>query len=644
MMCGIVGKIYRDPERPVEPEIIGRMKSCIVHRGPDDEGTWLARNGGLGFQRLAIIDLASGHQPMLNEQGTLGIVFNGEIYNFPDLRKELLACGHQFRTRSDTEVILHGYEEWGRDVTTRLRGMFAFAIFDSAKQTLFLARDRVGKKPLYYAIVERGTPREAIIFASELKSLLAEPTFQRRVDLVALAHYLTYQYVPHPWSIFEDARKVEPGSWLEWHAGEIRQQRYWNLAYEPKRNVTLDEAVEQGTHLIDEAVKIRLMSEVPLGCFLSGGVDSSTVVAFMRRHISGPLRTFSIGFEEDKFNEAPYARQVAQQFETQHEEMTVRPDALECVARLAWHFDEPFADSSAIPTYYLAKMTRQFVTVALNGDGGDESFAGYVRYRGFPSIRAYERLPYWLRRMMAPPLSLAARAFSRSAKLELLNYVNRISLMSPESRYVQMMVIFRDYQKEELFLKRHRELLSRPEADSEFLTEATMLNGTATALVDRMMYSDIMLYLPGALLPKVDRTTMAVSLEGRSPLLDQVVMEWAARLPVDIKFPNEQLKFLLKRIARQFFTEEFLNRPKQGFGVPIGQWFRTTLRGLLEDFLLSERARNRGFFEPSYVRFIVDQHMRGQQNHSHRLWTLLMFEAWARTFLDRSDPLAGPLW
>jgi asparagine synthase (glutamine-hydrolysing) len=324
--------------------------------------------------------------------------------------------------------------------------------------------------------------------------------------------------------------------------------------------------------------------------------------------------------------------------------MIVRPDALECVARLAWHFDEPFADSSAIPTYYLAKMTRQHVTVALNGDGGDESFAGYVRYLGFPALRAYERIPAMVRRALAAPLNVAFRVFSSSAKLELWNYVNRVSLMPFESRYVQMMVIFRDYQKRELFLNRHQDKVHGPIADSEFLTEATMLNGPAVAAIDRMMFADVMLYLPGALLPKVDRTTMAVSLEGRSPLLDHILMEWAARLPAEIKFPNGQLKFLLKRIARRFFTDEFLNRPKQGFGVPIGLWFRTTLRDLLHDFLLSERARNRGYFEPSYVQRIVDQHMRGAQNHAHRLWTLLMFEAWARTFLDRSDPLAGPLW
>ncbi len=643
-MCGIVGKVYLDSQRPVEPELIERMKRCIVHRGPDDHGTLLKANVGFGFQRLAIIDLATGHQPMVNEDGTVAIVFNGEIYNFPELRRQLMAAGHMFRTRSDTETILHGYEQWGRGVVERLRGMFAFAIFDFKTQTLFMARDRVGKKPLYYAVVNRGTADEAFLFASELKSLLAEPTLPRRVDLAALSHYLTYQYVPHPWSIFEDIRKVEPGSWLEWRNGRLRTERYWTLTYEPKRAIRLEDAIEEGFHLLEEAVRIRLMSEVPLGCFLSGGVDSSTVAAMMRRHVSGRLRTFSIGFTEEKFNELPYARQVAQQLQTEHEEYIVRPDALECVARLAWHFDEPFADSSAVPTYYLAKMTRQHVTVALNGDGGDESFAGYERYRSLAPLRLYKKIPAWVRRAMVKPLAAAARVFSSSAKLELLNYVNRTSLLPLESYYVQMMVIFRDYQKHALFVDRHRHELTEADIDSEWLTEGMMLNGSARAPVDRMMFADIMLYLPGALLPKVDRTTMAVSLEGRSPLLDYVLMEWAARLPAELKYRDGELKFLLKRIANRFFPMEFLNRPKQGFGVPVGLWFRRELRELVEDFLLSERSRNRGFFDPAYVERIYRQHQSGAQNHAHRLWALLMFEAWARTFLDRPDPLAGPLW
>lgn len=635
-MCGIVGKVYRERSRPVEREIIDRMKQCIVHRGPDEDGTHIAANVGFGFQRLAIIDLKCGQQPMYNEDGTVAIVFNGEIYNFQELREQLLSHGHIFKTHADTETILHGYEQWGPDVTRKLRGMFAFAISDTKDGTLFLARDRVGKKPLYYAHVNAGGDDEALLFASEMKSLLADPAIERRVDMSAVSHYLTYQYIPHPWSIFEGVKKLPPGHWLRYKNGDVHIERYWQVAYSPKTNISEEEAVERTLSEIDEAVRIRLMSEVPLGCFLSGGIDSSTVVAMMRRHISGDLKTFSIGFNEEKFNELPYARQVAQQFETHHEEFVVQPNALECLGALAWHFDEPFADTSAIPTYYLSKMTRQYVTVALNGDGGDESFAGYERYRGFRAFNRYRKIPRAARAFAGPAIEAAAGVLSANAKLELLNYVNRASLFSDERLYVQTMVIFRDYQK--------RALLA-PEMgdDSENLTAKLMEAEQTLPLVDRMMFADIEMYLPGALLPKVDRMTMANSLEGRSPFLDHKLMEFAAHLPAEIKFRGGELKYLLKKALGKTFSHEFLHRPKMGFGVPIGDWFRKDLRVLTEEFLLGTRATQRGYFDRNYVRRILTQHMSGQQNHHHRLWTLLMFEAWCRTFLDRGNPLEGPI-
>jgi asparagine synthase (glutamine-hydrolysing) len=436
-MCGIVGKVNRDPARPVDPELVERFKRCMVHRGPDDHGTLLRGPAGLGFQRLSIIDLSTGHQPMVNEDGTVAIVFNGEIYNYLDLREELKAAGHVFATRSDTETILHGYEQWGSGVAARLRGMFAFAVFDAKTGALYAARDRIGKKPLHYAHVRVGAPDEALLFASELKSLLAEPTLDRTVDMEAVNHYLTYQYVPHPWTIYRGARKLPPGHWLEWRDGRLRVERYWRIEHEPKRAITEDQALEEAEALIDEAVRVRLMSEVPLGCFLSGGVDSSTVVAFMRRHVTGDLKTFSIGFEEEKFNELPYARRVAEQFATHHEEFIVKPSALECLGALAWHFDEPFADSSAIPTYYLSRMTRQFVTVALNGDGGDESFAGYTRYAGIPQIEKYRRIPGAVRHLAQGPFDALAEAMPGTPRLGQLAFVNRASLMDPDRLYVR---------------------------------------------------------------------------------------------------------------------------------------------------------------------------------------------------------------
>ncbi len=643
-MCGIVGRVNRDPARPVDADLIARMKRCMVHRGPDEDGTHLRAPAGFGFQRLAIIDLKTGQQPMFNEDGTVAIVFNGEIYNFTGLRDDLIARGHRFHTRSDTETILHGYEEWGTGIAQRLRGMFAFAIFDHKTGTLYIARDRTGKKPLHYTLTGAGTDGEALLFASEMKSLLADPAVERRVDINALNHYLTYQYVPHPWTIFEGVRKLPPAHWLEYRDGKLRVERYWSPDYEPKRAITEADAVEETLAQLDDAVRVRLMSEVPLGCFLSGGVDSSLVVAMMRRHVAGDLKTFSIGFREEKFNELPYARQVAGQFDTHHEEFIVEPDALECLGALAWHFDEPFADSSAIPTFYLSRMTRQFVTVALNGDGGDESFAGYTRYAGIPTVRRYaETVPGPVRRAAAGPLARLAALVPGSPLLRRLHVVNRISLMSPEYAYIENMVIFRDFQKRELLAPGHRPLLNELDAESEALTAEAMTGGSAIEPVDRMMLGDIALYLPGALLPKVDRMTMAHSLEGRSPFLDVNMMEFAARLPAGVKFAGGRPKHLLRLAARKFFTPEFLDRPKMGFGVPLGDWFRGRLRGFTEDLLLAAPARDRGFFDMTAVARMVNEHMTARADHSHRLWSLLMFEAWARTFLDRGDPLAGPV-
>jgi len=641
-MCGIVGKVWREAERPVDADIIARMQRCIVHRGPDEEGAYLAAPVGFGFQRLAIIDVACGHQPMQNDDGSVVLVFNGEIYNFPQLREELEGLGRRFNTRSDTETILRGYEQWGKGVVWRLRGMFAFAIWDRRTRTLLLARDRVGKKPLYFAHFKRGGADESLVFASELKAILADPAARRDVDLPALSHYLTYQYVPHPWSIYQGIEKLPPSHLLTYCDGELKIERYAELTYEPKRSVSLDDAAAEALAQLEEAARVRLMSEVPLGCFLSGGIDSSAVVAMMRKHIAGPLRTFSIGFREEAWNELPYARRVAEQFETQHEEFIVEANALECLGMLAWHFDEPFADTSAIPTYYLSKMTRQHVTVALNGDGGDESFAGYSRYKGFAAFNRYKKIPRALRQLMQKPSAWATAALPSNARLDLLAYANRVSLQPEERIYVETMVIFRDYQKSRLLSPGVRAALASGGA-SELITEGIMRDGRARDPIDKMMHADIEMYLPGALLPKVDRMTMAVSLEGRSPFLDAELMQWAARLPADVKFREGETKFLLKYALRDIFPRDFLYRPKMGFGVPIGDWFRGQLKPLLHEMLLGSRARQRGWLDMQYVERLVNDHVSGRHAHPHRLWSLLMLETWAQTFLDRQDPLAGPV-
>lgn len=643
-MCGIVGKIHRDPKRPVERELIERMKSTIVHRGPDEDGTHLMGPAGMGFRRLAIIDLATGQQPMANEDHTVFITFNGEIYNFQELRDELLQSGHQFRTNSDTETILHGYEEWGPYVCSRLRGMFAFAIFDSRRNSLFLARDRVGKKPLYYSHLRPGAPEEALIYGSELKTLLPDPLTPRRLSKTALNHYLSLQFVPDPLTIYQGVFKLSPGHWLSFENGHIHTESYWDLRYEPKLDLTEDEAIEGWRHHLDDATRIRLMSEVPLGCFLSGGLDSTAIVQAMRRHVTGDLRTFSIGFEEDDHNELPFARQVARKFNTIHEEFIVRPDALAALGALAWHYDEPMADSSAIPSYYLAQMTRRHVTVALNGDGGDESYAGYRRYDGYASWNKINSLPEPIRKValaFTRPLSAMLPVHSR---MRYLAYLLDNSFQTVERQYAQTLLMFPDYHKRALLDPDLYEVLDGPEGDSPGLIEAVMMSGAAKADIDKKMFGDIKTYLPGALLTKIDRATMAHSIEGRSPFLDQKLMEFAASLPPRMKYQPGHLKTLTKRVLGKSFPEEFINRPKMGFGVPIGKWLRGPLQPLMRELLLGEPLRRRGLFNQAYIKSMIERHVSGREDSQYRLWTLMTFEAWARTFLDRADPLAaGPI-
>ncbi|MFH0793837.1 MAG: asparagine synthase (glutamine-hydrolyzing), partial [bacterium] len=539
---------------------------------------------------------------------------------------------------SDTETILHLYEEKGERCVEDLRGMFAFAIWNEKQQELLLARDRVGKKPLFYATTGR-----AILFASELKSLLAEPNIGRELSLEALHDYLTFQYIPAPDTIFEQINKLPPAHTLLWRQGNLHIRRYWQLEYEPKLNISEEEACERIRAEIDEAVRIRLESEVPLGCLLSGGIDSSAVVAFMRRHISGPLRTFSIGFEEKTHNELPFARVVAEKFETVHEEFIVRPNAIEVLPKLVWHFDEPYCDSSALPSYYVAEITRRHVTVALNGDGGDESFAGYSRYEGRSIVNRYLRIPTALRRWaVGPTARLLGALFPESTKVEKLNYLNEFSLLSPDRLYAQYMIIFRDYQKPLLYAPQLQWLVQSRDS-IQTLLDAYNRESVKTE-IDRKLYCDITTYLPGDLLVKMDRMTMAHSLEGRSPFLDHKLMEFAARIPAELKFKGGTLKYILKKALEPILPhEEVLYRPKQGFGVPLTDWFQKDLQGFLREVLLSDEARKRGFFRPRFVRKLIDDHVSGQQNHHHRLWSLLCFEIWCRSFLDRPDPTAGPI-
>ena len=634
-MCGICGKINFDESRKVGREEIEAMNRLLHHRGPDEDGYFLRGNVALGHKRLSIIDLAGGSQPISNEDDSCAIIFNGEIYNFPELRENLVKKGHRFKTKTDTEVILHLYEEEGENCVEHLFGMFAFAIWDQNKNQCFIARDRVGKKPLYYALLP-----DAFLFASELKSLLMDAGVSRDIDYEALHYYLTFQYVPPPMTIFKQVKKLEPANTLIFKNGRIQTRRYWDLRYVPKTEITEPEALEKTEAMIDEAVKRRLISDVPLGCFLSGGVDSSAVVAFMRRHITGDLKTFSIGFEEQTHNELPYARQVAKLFETNHQDFIVRPDAIDVLPKLVWHFDEPYADSSALPTYYVSKMTREYVTVALNGDGGDESFIGYERYVGLPKLRKYMNIPSPFRILAQPFIKALFSALPNHTLLEKLYYANTFSLYDEGRLYLQMMTIFRDYQRERMYSPKLKHLM---QIDPYAYPLKYYNDDLANTLVESKVRSDIMTYLHGALLPKVDRTTMANSLEGRAPFLDPLLMEYAAKLPLQMKFGDGTLKYHLKKVLKDILPHDILWRQKQGFGVPVGEWFKKDLNEFTRGVLLSEKAASRNLFDMKYIRKIFDDHCSGRQNHHHRIWTLLCLELWFMTFIDRPDITGGPL-
>jgi asparagine synthase (glutamine-hydrolysing) len=609
------------------------------HRGPDASGEWSDGTCALGHRRLAIIDLSeAGRQPMGNEDGTIQVTFNGEIYNFVALRRELRGLGHRFRTRTDTEVIVHAYERWGIRCVERLRGMFAFAVWDRRRRRLFLARDRVGKKPLFYA-----RQADRFLFASELQSLLADPTVPREVDLAALDAYLSYGYIPAPATAFRGVAKLPPAHRLTLDlqpgAGEVRVERYWTLGYGPTLRVTEAEACEAFREKLTEAVRLRMVSDVPLGAFLSGGIDSGIVVGLMAGLSDRPVRTFTIGFEEAAYDEADQARRVAERWGTDHHPLVVRPDALAVVGTLARHFGEPYADSSAVPTYYVSKLTREGVTVALNGDGGDESFAGYGRYLAHRLAGRIGRVPGLCRTASALARGLPDSTDPRNRVRQARRFL--ASLGQPaERRYARWLTFFRSEAKGRLYTEEFRQQLG-PAAPAPWLES---LFGEAEGLdpVDAAMSVDVRSYLPYDLLVKVDITSMANSLEARSPFLDHEVMELAARLPARFKLRGRTSKYLLKRAFADLLPAENVRRPKMGFGVPVGQWFRGPLRGLVHDTVLSREAAGRGYFRPQEVQRLVDLHLEGRADHSYQLWNLLMLELWHREVLKATVP-AGPL-
>jgi asparagine synthase (glutamine-hydrolysing) len=642
-MCGICGWFAFTPDRPLDPALATRMNNTLAHRGPDDAGVVTFDQAALAMRRLSIIDLATGHQPIANEGETCWVVFNGEIYNYRDLRRQLETHGYYFHTRSDTEVVLHAYEEWGQDCVRHLRGMFAIAIYDrraphaNGNETdnghaptgggrLFLARDRVGKKPLYYYHDDAH-----LLFASEIKALLVHPHVPRRVNHYAIPLYLTYGYVPAPLTMFEGIYELPPGHTLTVSDGKIAIDPYWDVA-----NLHTDaEALSEQDYshrleeLFEEAVRIRLMSDVPLGAFLSGGLDSTAIVACMTRLMDQPVKTFAIGFtDEPSFNELEYARLAARTYRTDHHEFMVQPNAVDLVRGLVWHYDQPFADSSAIPTYLVAKLTREHVTVALTGDGGDELFAGYERFAAARLAETYSRAPQFLRTALLRLLSTFPESTSYYSPVRRMRRFIEHAPLPLAQRYLSWVGIFHNGFLPEL-------LRGSVDVDpvSHFTSYFHQVQGAD--LISQLLTVNAKTYLPGDLLVKADRMSMANSLEARSPFLDHELLEFAARIPSRLKLKGLTTKYIFKKAMKNLVPHEILHRKKHGFGVPVGRWFRTSLKDYVREVLLSPEALRRGYFREEAVRQLLDEHQAGKRDHSHRLWALLTFEVWHQVFLDR---------
>lgn len=626
-MCGIAGFISKEKSLPTAERgrLLDQMCRRITHRGPDEQGVIVKDAAALGMRRLSIIDLESGQQPIFDCSGRRAIVFNGEIYNYQQLKKDLESRGHRFKTNSDTETIVHLYEEFGADCVKYLRGMFAFAIYDFADETLFIARDRVGKKPLFYAKTKGGN----FVFGSELKVLIEHGEISKEIDFAALDAYLTFGYVPEEFCIFKGVHKLAPGHFLTFKNGEISTQKYWDFDLSENSETKSEaEYIEILREKIKEAVKIRLISEVPLGAFLSGGVDSSAVVAMMSQVSAAPVKTFSIGFHEDSFNELKFARVAAKHFGTEHHEFIVTPDLVETVDELVWHFDEPFADSSALPTFMVSKLAREFVTVVLSGDGGDELFAGYTRYAIDKRRSGLEKLPRTIRRNLLKPLS---EALPHGAKGK--NFLYNTSLDAVE-RYIDSISHFGKLKKIELYSGLLRSNLNGNSGSAAAIFKQIAESVSSGNALDKLLYLDSKTYLPSDILTKVDRMTMAASLEARVPLLDHALVEFVQTIPANLKLKGTETKYIFKKALEGIVPREILYREKQGFGVPIGDWINSKLKDKIHGILSEKRTIERGYFEPRYVKILLDEHAKNRRDHSHALWILWMLELWHRRFVD----------
>ena len=617
-MCGIAGLISFDGDS-ASLEELRRMCGAMSHRGPDDDGFYADAHAALGMRRLSIIDLATGSQPIHNEDRTVWVVCNGEIYNYKQLTEELKQSGHTFCTGSDIEVIVHLYEEYGPAGVEKLRGMFAFALWDQKRQQFLLARDRFGIKPLYY-----GEVGGRIAFASEVKALLQLPDFERQLNWSAVGHLFSSMCTPSKESIIEGIHKLEPAHMLIAGPGHApRILRYWDLDFTPERGRPEESFAEELTARVRESVEMHMVSDVPVGAFLSGGVDSGAVVGMMSRYSSTPVRTFSIGFPEQEYSELAYARILSKRFGTDHHELVVRPDVVEILDDLTWYLDEPFGDSSAIPTYLVSRLASRHVKVVLTGDGGDELFAGYDRYLVERSERRFDRLPETFRRV----LGIASRLMP--SQMRGSNFVRHMSLTGSK-RYLDAVTLFRLAEMRRMLKPEAYNLIARSHAGAEL---ESMKPGSGPDWLSSLQHFDMKRYLPLDILTKVDRMSMAHSIEARVPLLDHKLAEFAAKIPAEMRLKGSTTKYIFKKAMAGILPAEILDRPKQGFAVPLNRWFRGQLRGYVRDLLLSKVCRQRGIFDTSYVRQLLQRQQKGRELDLH-LWTLVSFELWCRAFLD----------
>ncbi len=626
-MCGICGVLYFRDKKPVHESLLKSMCDEMAHRGPNDEGYYKDKHLGFGHRRLSILDLSGGHQPMTNEDEKVWIVFNGEIYNYIALRHELEQKGHKFSSNCDTEVIIHAWESYGESCVDHFQGMFAFAIWDKKTKTFFMARDRIGIKPLYYYLKDG-----KLIFASEIKAILQEESVERSVRLNSLDHFMTYGYTSSDTTMFENIQKLPPGYWMRIKDNDVKIHQFWDLKFDPEDHHEDSYYEEQLTCIFENSVEKRLQSDVPLGVFLSGGLDSSAIVAEMNHLGVNPLQTFSVGFDRKGYSELNYAKMVADYFKTDHHEIQVTAKMYrDFFPQFIWHQDEPMTDPATIALYYVSKLANESVTVVLTGEGSDEIFAGYERYLGEKIAEWFARYPAWLRSDLLPALM---RPFHKMEKLQKIRQSLEYSTL--EERFVALRTIYSESAKESLY---QSSLMKSVNVDNDvkkfenYLQEVTIPNP-----LNKMLYLDTKLWLPEDLLMKKDKMGMAASIEARVPFLDHELVEFAATIPHHLKIRKLQGKYILRKVMQDKLPQPIIQRKKMGFPVPLEDWFRNELNEPLVETLTSQAARNRGYFQNSYVQTIIDEHTKNSRNHGFLLYQLLCFEMWCRIFIDRDSP------